>query len=64
MTVFITGLVISGVTAFPLLLKLRILDSLLDSRVFWISHVHQGLEATYTHYPWIAYGTDRCPLPS
>jgi hypothetical protein len=66
---FITGLVISGVTAFPLLLELRILTSLLgvgsatspeghDGLVFWILTVRNGLEATYAVYPWIAYGTD------
>ena len=24
----------------------------------WIATVKSGLEATYSHYPWMAYGTD------
>ena len=69
MLVFITGLVLSGVTAFPLLLELKILASALGAGdaqsaegyhgvTFWILTVRHGLEATYTRYPWIAYGTD------
>ncbi len=69
MVLFITGLVISGVTAFPLLWELRILTHLMgvgsatspeghDGLVFWILTVRHGLEATYAAYPWIAYGTD------
>ena len=57
MTFFIIGLVISGVTAFPLLLEVRLLEKLLGGG-FWISHVREGLETTYARYPWIAYGTD------
>ena len=66
---FIAGLVLSGVTAFPLLLELRTLAALLGAGnshdptgrgdlVGWIVAVRNGLEDTYTHYPWIAYGTD------
>lgn len=69
MLVFITGLVLSGVTAFPLLLELKILANLLgvgDAQspdghtglAFWILTVRHGLEHTYSEYPWIAYGTD------
>lgn len=69
MLLFIIGLVASGVTAFPLLLELRILTNLIgagaatspegyDGLTFWILTVRHGLEATYAAYPWIAYGTD------
>jgi hypothetical protein len=67
MLFFITGLVVSGVTAFPLLTELRLIVTLLgaDSAVpdsgslsSWILSVKNGLEATYAAYPWIAYGTD------
>jgi hypothetical protein len=66
MLFFIIGLVVSGVTAFPLLLELRVLVTLLgadsaapaDSLAFWILSVKNGLETTYAAYPWIAYGTD------
>ena len=63
---FIAGLVLSGVTAFPLLHELRLLSHLLgadtaahaNGLTFWILTVRDGLEDTYAHYPWIAYGTD------
>jgi hypothetical protein len=69
MTFFIVGLVISGVTAFPLLTELRILAHLLgvgDAQSpegytglsFWILTVRWGLENIYAQYPWVAYGTD------
>jgi hypothetical protein len=66
---FVVGLVLSGVTAFPLereldlLVKLRGLDggshlastSGLDH---WILTVRDGLHDAYGRYPWLAYGTD------
>ncbi|MES2439515.1 MAG: hypothetical protein V4584_10630 [Verrucomicrobiota bacterium] len=66
MLLFIIGLVLSGVTAFPLLLELRILCDVLgldspqgnSGLEFWIPTVRHGLETTYAAYPWIAYGTD------
>ena len=63
MTLFIIGLVLSGVTAFPLLLELRMLANGLanddkSGLAFWILTVRDGLEQTYSRYPWVAYGTD------
>jgi hypothetical protein len=66
MIVFIVGLVASGITAFPLLHEIRILhrffpqsnDGTATEFPFWIATVKSGLEETYAHYPWIAYGTD------
>jgi hypothetical protein len=69
MLFFIVGLVISGVTAFPLLIELRILAHALGAGAaqspdgysgltFWIVTVRCGLERTYAAYPWLAYGTD------
>lgn len=66
---FIAGLVISGVTAFPLLHELRILAHWLGAGTaqspegcsgltFWIVTVRCGLEHTYADHPWLAYGTD------
>jgi high-affinity Fe2+/Pb2+ permease len=66
----ILGLVASGMTAFPLLHELNLLARLLtgDSGslipdehtgfTHWILVVREGLEATYSKYPFIAYGTD------
>ncbi len=64
----IVGLVLSGVTAFPLLHEVNLLADLLaggsrdpsahDGLIHWILFVREGLEATYQRYPFIAYGTD------
>lgn len=69
MILFIVGLVVSGITAFPLLSELNILSNILGAGslhnpneymglTFWILTVRHGLERTYAQYPWIAYGTD------
>ena len=66
MLVFVIGLIISGVTAFPLLHELRMLESwtktdheiLPHGLTHWIGIVKDGLEQTYARYPWVAYGTD------
>lgn len=66
MLIFIVGLVLSGITAFPLLHELRLLatwtkaaDGILpDGLILWIDTVSGGLEHTYSRYPWVAYGTD------
>lgn len=66
---FITGLILSGVTAFPLLHELRLLCQMLGIEEparfaeftglrHWIAFVAHGLEDTYARYPFIAYGTD------
>jgi hypothetical protein len=65
LTVVVVGLVVSGVTAFPLELETRYLrrvDTPLDRfapvLVGWVARVHQGLADTGQRYPFIAYGTD------
>jgi hypothetical protein len=66
---FIVGLILSGVTAFPLLTELRLLASWLgisDAAGYqsltglqhWIGYVLFGLEQTYARFPFIGYGTD------
>ena len=66
---FIAGLVLSGITAFPLLHELNILAGLLGVQnvqspdgytglTWWIWRVREGLQVTYEQYPFIAYGTD------
>ena len=66
----IFGLVISGVTAFPLLHELNLLVSFLVDETeslnadhytglaHWVLTVREGLDVTYAKYPFIAYGTD------
>jgi hypothetical protein len=66
---FIFGLVISGITAFPLLREVNILAAMLgvehvasplgqSGLTWWILYVRQGLQTTYAQFPFIAYGTD------
>jgi hypothetical protein len=66
--IVIVGLVLSGVTAFPLLSELNWLCSMLagaardpaqhSGLVHWLLKVREGLEVTYGAYPFMAYGTD------
>ncbi len=69
LSLFIAGLLVSGITAFPLLTELRLLASWLGlgdatspaghtGLAFWILTVKMGLEDMYARHPWIAYGTD------
>ncbi len=66
---FIVGLVLSGVTAFPLGWELDLLRRtvaapwsplpvLWPAMVAWIGRVNAGLQETYRLYPFMAYGTD------
>ena len=67
--IFIAGLVLSGVTAFPLQSELGWLVSVLHTGALrtvaesihllpWVGRVHEGLVATNAQYPFLAYGTD------
>ncbi|MGA3049221.1 MAG: hypothetical protein ABSD67_21500 [Terracidiphilus sp.] len=69
LAVFIAGLVVSGITAFPLQTELDWLDSILHADslrpfaestglLMWIVRVNEGLTATNAKYPFLAYGTD------
>lgn len=66
---FIVGLILSGLTAFPLLHELRLMASWLGIEnhtaygehtglTHWIGFVWHGLEVTHAQFPFIAYGTD------
>ncbi len=66
---FVIGLVLSGLTAFPLLAETTLLVKLIhaDSSplpqhlpvlVDWLDRVHNGLVQTDRDFPFIAYGTD------
>jgi len=69
LAVFITGLVLSGITAFPLQSELGWLVRLLHAGALrpiaqftallpWIERVNEGLCVTNARYPFLAYGTD------
>lgn len=66
---FIAALVVSGLTAFPLVTELRVLSSFLgiDGNLppesysglkLWIATVGQALAHTDAEYPFLLYGTD------
>jgi hypothetical protein len=67
--VFIVGLVLSGLTAFPLQTELRWLVALLHQSwiesaaqstglLAWVERVNEALAATGARFPFLAYGTD------
>jgi hypothetical protein len=69
LAVFIAGLVLSGITAFPLQTELTWLVAFLHASPVrpiaeatrllpWIERVTQALVATNANYPFLAYGTD------
>lgn len=69
LALFILGLLLSGLTAFPLQLETEYLARLLNipdhapathytGLRHWIAAVRDALRDTYAKYPFIAYGTD------
>lgn len=69
LAVFITGVIFSGLTAFPLQTELAWFASFLHKRSLqpiaqstgllpWIERVNDGLTVTNVNYPFLAYGTD------
>ncbi len=62
---FMTCLILSGLTAFPLQSELQFLNEVKgtffepDNPFYvWIEKVYSGLLITYKNYPFMAYGTD------
>jgi hypothetical protein len=66
---FIAGLILSGLTAFPILSELSLLCRWLginDPAAYetlsglrrWLAFVFFGLEKTYAAFPFVGYGTD------
>jgi hypothetical protein len=65
---FIVALVLSGITAFPLVWELRLLTSWFGEQTtigsafpglaFWLARVREALELVDRDYPFLAYGTD------
>jgi hypothetical protein len=62
--VFVTGLVVSGITAFPIHTQLVYAHKLIaslhlnNSLTQWIDTVYKGVDDIDRNYPFIAYGTD------
>ena len=65
---FALGLLISGLTAFPLVWEVNLLKRIVDGAhgltslipglSDWITTVHTGITETFRLYPFMAYGTD------
>jgi hypothetical protein len=66
---FVAGLLLAGITAFPLEWESRMLSQWLHGSGSWagdafppmrawIDQVRYGLVVSYHRYPWLAYGTD------
>ena len=65
---FIAGLVVSGLTAYPLVTEIGILNNLIGTDTTmkevwpqmaeWISKVHGGITEADQKYPFLLYGTD------
>lgn len=60
---FITGLCLSGITAFPLVNEISFLhDKILPVSPpfvqYWINRVYEGIKTVNFSYPFISYGTD------
>lgn len=65
LSLFILGLILSGLTAFPLERETNWLASTLHAHpilpepiIFWITRVSDALHDTGLRYPFLAYGTD------
>jgi hypothetical protein len=69
LSAFMLGLILSGITAFPLAWEMRLLTTWFGINPslspehysgvgFWLATVNRGLHETYATYPWMAYGTD------
>jgi hypothetical protein len=65
LSLFITGLILSGITAFPLEQETAWLADFVqrypvlpDDTTLWLTRVHTALHANNVNYPFLAYGTD------
>ncbi len=65
LALFMLGLIASGLTAFPLQREVTQLFRFVQWAGYgdaalglWVGRVQAGLTTTYTHYPFVAYGTD------
>ncbi|MER5933368.1 hypothetical protein [Streptomyces sp. NPDC002054] len=56
LVLFLVCLVLSGITAFPLVTELHLLNSLVDND--WVRRVTEGLDRADADYPFLLYGTD------
>src|SRR5580692_6432046 len=58
---FIAGLVLSGITAFPIETELAFIakpGATSSGLQLWINTVYQAVKVTNANYPYLSYGTD------
>ncbi|MFN8365959.1 MAG: hypothetical protein U0Y96_01815 [Candidatus Kapaibacterium sp.] len=62
LVVFIIGLVLSGITAFPIETQLSVVDAHLylfpQFMQSWLHNVYMAVQTTNATYPFLSYGTD------
>jgi len=64
LAIFIVGLALSGITAFPLVHETALLAKIVahfgtqTALSHWVDRVHSALADTAYRYPYLAYGTD------
>ncbi len=68
LALFVVGLILSGLTAFPLKMEVDIFNGLVGQGSSlgnlwpemreWISRVHAGISEAHRRYPFMLYGTD------
>ncbi|GAA1577386.1 MULTISPECIES: hypothetical protein [Streptomyces] len=56
LVLFLVCLVLSGLTAFPLVTEVRLANSLIGHE--WLARVGEGLDTADARYPFLLYGTD------
>ena len=59
--IVIIGLVLSGITAFPLESELALLKDHLSANSLmggWIGTIYHAIKTTNSQFPWLSYGTD------
>ncbi|AXE23219.1 hypothetical protein C0216_06915 [Streptomyces globosus] len=56
LVLFVVCLVLSGLTAFPLVTEVRLANSLIGHE--WLARVGEGLDTADARYPFLLYGTD------
>ncbi|MFJ7264051.1 hypothetical protein ACIQV2_28280 [Streptomyces globosus] len=56
LVLFLVCLVLSGLTAFPLVTEVRLANSLIGHE--WLARIGEGLDTADARYPFLLYGTD------
>lgn len=59
--IIIIGLVLSGITAFPLESELALLKAHLPANgamANWVNTIYNAVKTTNAQFPWLSYGTD------